>query len=168
VTRIAVRRVEPDEWQTFREIRLAALADAPYAYLTTLAEARTHPDELWRDRIADSPHFLAFVDGKALGMTVVIATDTGRQLVAVWVAPEARGSGVIEALIDSAVTWSRQQGDAELGLWVVDGNERAERAYSRYGFRRTGRTLPVPGRPDEIELEMTYPLTAFVDSDTPT
>jgi len=50
VTRVAVRRVEPDEWQTFRDIRLAALADAPSAYLTTLAEAQAQPDQLWRDR----------------------------------------------------------------------------------------------------------------------
>ena len=75
MTRVAVRRVEPDEWQTFRDIRLAALADAPSAYLTTLAEAQAQPDQLWRDRIADNPHFLAFVDGTAVGMTVVIATD---------------------------------------------------------------------------------------------
>jgi GNAT superfamily N-acetyltransferase len=160
VTRVAVRRLVPDEWRTFREIRLAALADAPYAFLTTLVDARAQPDQLWRDRIADNPHFLAFVDGgRAVGMTVVIATDTGREVVAVWVAPEARGSGAIEALIDAAVAWSREQGDTALGLWVVDGNERAERAYSRYGFQQTGRTQPVPGRPDEVELEMTLPLT---------
>jgi GNAT superfamily N-acetyltransferase len=159
VTRVAVRRVVPDEWQTFRELRLAALADAPYAFLTTLSEAQAHPDELWRERIADNPHFLAYVDGEAVGMTVVIPTDVGRHIVAVWVAPESRGNGVIDALIDSALTWSRGQGDTELGLWVVDGNQRAERAYSRCGFRRTGRTQPVPDRPGQIELEMTLPLT---------
>jgi GNAT superfamily N-acetyltransferase len=92
-------------------------------------------------------------------MTVVIPTDVGRHIVAVWVAPESRGNGVIDALIDSALTWSRGQGDTELGLWVVDGNQRAERAYSRCGFRRTGRTQPVPDRPGQIELEMTLPLT---------
>jgi GNAT superfamily N-acetyltransferase len=168
VTRVAVRRVEPDEWQTFRDIRLAALADAPSAYLTTLAEAQAQPDQLWRDRIAENPHFLAFVDGTAVGMTVVIATDLGRHIVAVWVAPQARGSGVIEALIEAAVDWSRAQGDTALGLFVVDGNERARRAYARCGFQLSGRTQPVPGRPGEIELEMTLPLTSVVDSDTPT
>jgi GNAT superfamily N-acetyltransferase len=156
VTGVAIRRVVPEHWQAFRRLRLAALADAPYAFLTTLAEARVQPDQLWRDRIADNPHFLAFADGEAVGMTVVIPTDAGRHIVAVWVDPAARGSGVIDALIDSAVTWSREQGDPELGLWVVDGNERAERAYARCGFIHTGRTQPVPGRPDEIELEMTY------------
>jgi GNAT superfamily N-acetyltransferase len=159
VTRVVVRRIAPDEWQAFREIRLAALADAPEAYLTTLTEARAQPAQLWQDRIAANPHFLATVDGVGVGMTVVIATDDGREIVAVWVAPDRRGRGVIEALIDAAVSWAGDQGDAQLGLWVVDGNERAERAYTRYGFTRTGRTQPVPGRPDEIEVEMAYALT---------
>jgi GNAT superfamily N-acetyltransferase len=158
VTRVVVRRVAPDEWPAFREIRLAALADAPQAYLTTLAEAQAQPAQLWQYRIAANPHFLATVDGVAVGMTVVIAADNGREIVSVWVAPDARGRGVIEALIDAAVSWAGDQGDAQLGLWVVEGNERAERAYARYGFTRTGRTQPVPGRPDEIEVEMTYAL----------
>jgi GNAT superfamily N-acetyltransferase len=158
LTRVDVRRVAPDEWQVFREVRLAALADAPYAYLTTLAEAQAQPPQLWQDRIAASPHFLATVDGVAAGITVVITTDNGREIVAVWVAPGARGGGVIEALIDAAVSWAREQDDVQLGLWVVEGNERAERAYARYGFRRTGRTQAVPGRPEEIEVEMAYAL----------
>jgi GNAT superfamily N-acetyltransferase len=159
VSLVVVHRVAPDEWQTFREIRLAALADAPDAYLTTLAEAQAQPAALWQDRIVANPHFLAKVDGVTVGMTVVIAADNGREIVAVWVAPDARGRGVIEALIDAAVSWARDQGDAQLGLWVVEGNERAERAYARYGLTRTGRTQPVPGRPDEMEVEMTYALT---------
>jgi GNAT superfamily N-acetyltransferase len=158
LTRVVVRRVAPDEWPAFREIRLAALADAPHAYLTTLTEAQAYPEQLWRDRIAANPHFLAMVDGVAVGMTVVIAADNGREIVSVWVAPDARGRGVIEALMDAAVGWAGDQGDAQLGLWVVEGNERAERAYARYGFSRSGRTQPVPGRPDEIEVEMTYAL----------
>lgn len=158
MTRVVVRRVAPDEWPAFREIRLAALGRCPQAYLTTLAEAQAYPEQLWRDRIAANPHFLAMVDGAAVGMTVVIAADPGREIVSVWVAPDARGRGVIEALIDAAVGWAGDQGDAQLGLWVVEGNGRAERAYARYGFSRTGRTQPVPGRPDDIEVEMTYSL----------
>jgi GNAT superfamily N-acetyltransferase len=158
LTRVVVRRIGPDEWQALREVRLAALADAPYAYLTTLVEAQAQPAGMWQDRIAANPHFLATVGGVAVGMMVVIAADSGREIVAVWVAPEARGRGVIEALFDAAVRWAGDQGDAQLGLWVVEGNERAERAYARYGFSRTGRSQPVPGRPEEIEVEMTYAL----------
>jgi GNAT superfamily N-acetyltransferase len=156
MTRVDVRRVAPDEWQTVRQVRLAALADAPSAYLTTLAEAQAYPDQLWQDRIAGNPHFIATVDGEAVGKAVVIAGTAGPEVVAVWVAPRSRGSGVIEALLDAAVGWAQEQGEAALRLWVVDGNDRAERAYARYGFQRTGGRQPVPGRPDETEVEMTY------------
>jgi GNAT superfamily N-acetyltransferase len=158
MTRVEVRRVAPDDWQTVRRVRLAALADAPSAYLTTLAEAQAYPDQLWQDRIAGNPHVIATVDGAAVGMAVVIAGAAGPEIVGVWVAPPSRGSGVIEALLDAAVAWAKEQGEAALRLWVVDDNHRAERAYARYGFELTGGRQPVPGRPDETEVEMTYRL----------
>jgi len=45
---VRVRRVEPHEWQQLREVRLRALADAPTAFLTKLADARDLPDESLR------------------------------------------------------------------------------------------------------------------------
>jgi RimJ/RimL family protein N-acetyltransferase len=65
---------------------------------------------------------------------------------------------VVQALIDSVVAWAGDRDLPEVALWVVEGNERAERAYARYGFTRTGGSQPVPGRPDELEHEMTYAL----------
>jgi GNAT superfamily N-acetyltransferase len=158
VSRVVVRRAGVEDWQTVRRLRLASLADAPYAFLTTLQEAQAYPDHLWQDRIATTPHFVATVEGAPVGKAVVIAGDTGAEMVAVWVAPEARGRGVLEMLIDASVTWAREQGDAALRLWVVEGNERAERAYARYGFSRTGATQPVPGRPGDTEVEMALSL----------
>ncbi len=35
-----VRRIKPDEGTTLKQVRLQALADAPRAFATTLAEAR--------------------------------------------------------------------------------------------------------------------------------
>lgn len=152
--RVAVRRLGPDDWATQRELRLAALADSPSAFITTLDEARRYPEQVWRDRIENSPHFVAYVDGEPAGMAVGYVHDGEANVVGVWVAPPARGSGAIEALLDAASEWAADAGLDRLVLWVVDTNERARRAYERYGFSATGRTQPVPGRPGEIELEM--------------
>jgi ribosomal protein S18 acetylase RimI-like enzyme len=167
VTRVVVRRVVPDEWETFRDIRLAALADAPGAFITTLAEARAFPEQRWRTQASEGGTMLAWRDDKPVGLVAVYVPEDQPHLVMMWVEPAARGTGVVEALIDAVVAWAGERQAAHVGLWVVEGNDRAERVYHRYGFHRTGRTQPVPGRPDEVELELTL-LLHDVDSDTPT
>ena len=153
--RVVVRRLVPDDWETQRDLRLSALADSPSAFITTLDQARQAPEQQWRDRIATSPHFVADVDGTPAGMAVGLRIDNGSaEVVGVWVHPDARGSGAIEGLLDAASAWAADEGHDRLALWVVDGNERAERAYARYGFTRTGRSQPVPGRDGETEVEM--------------
>jgi RimJ/RimL family protein N-acetyltransferase len=158
VTRVVVRRVVPDEWQTFRDIRLAALADAPDAFVTTLAQAEAYPEQRWRSHTSEGGTMLGWRDGEPVGLVAVYVPDDQPHLVMMWVKPAARGSGVAEALIDAVLAWAGERHADHVGLWVVEGNERAERAYAKYGFRRTGRSQPVPGRPDEVEHEMIYAL----------
>jgi ribosomal protein S18 acetylase RimI-like enzyme len=160
VTRVVVRRVVPDEWQTFRDIRLAALADAPGAFITTLADAQAYPEQLWRSYTAEGGTMLAWRDDRPVGLVAAYVPVDQPHLVMMWVEPAARGTGVVEALIDAVVTWAGERDAKHVGLFVVEGNDRAERAYQRYGFRRTGRSQPVPGRPDDIEHEMTYSLSS--------
>jgi RimJ/RimL family protein N-acetyltransferase len=157
---VRVRRAVVDDWRTVREVRLAALADSPDAFITTLAEAEQFADRLWQERVAASPHLLAFVGDRPVGMAVVIPDDPAPQVVGVWVAPDARGSGAVEALVRAAADAAALHGHRELRLWVVVGNRRAEKAYARTGFRPTGRTQTVPGRPSEVELEMSLSLVS--------
>ncbi len=65
---------------------------------------------------------------------------------AVWVAPSARGRGVGDALLRSAINHARQSGYTRVVLDVSDVNESAQALYARHGFTRTGRTgtLPAP------------------------
>jgi ribosomal protein S18 acetylase RimI-like enzyme len=151
---VTVRQAVVADWPTMRAVRLAALADAPTAFITTLAEAESYPDQLWRDRIAAHPHFLLELDGEPAGMSVALHGPHFAEVVGVWVHPAARGRGAVEALIDAVAGWAQGQGLAELRLWVVVGNARAEGAYGRAGFVRTGNAQPVPGRRQETEVEM--------------
>jgi ribosomal protein S18 acetylase RimI-like enzyme len=159
VTRVAVRRVLPDEWQSFREIRLAALADAPLAFVTTHEQASQYDAQRWRSHTAEGGTMIAWLDDRPVGLVAAYAPDGVAHLVMMWVEPDSRGTGVVEALIDSVVAWSGERDLPEVRLWVVEGNGRAERAYARYGFVRTGNTQPVPGRPEQLESEMAYPPT---------
>jgi ribosomal protein S18 acetylase RimI-like enzyme len=158
VTRVVVRRVVPDEWQSFREIRLAALADTPLAFVTTHEQALQYDERHWRSQAAEGGTMIAWRDDRPVGLVAAYLPDDAAHLVMMWVEPASRGTGVVEVLIDSVVTWAGERDLPQVRLWVVEGNDRAERAYARYGFSRTGRSQPVPGRPDDLEHEMAYAL----------
>ena len=64
-------------------------------------------------------------------------------LYAMWVAPEARGTGAAAALVDAVVAWTTAQGARTLHTNVTTGNEPAARLYARAGFRDTGRREPL-------------------------
>lgn len=64
-------------------------------------------------------------------------TDAG-ELYALYVDPHTWGQGVGRALIRQARTQLQQQGFAEAVLWVLAGNERAQRFYRADGWHPDG------------------------------
>ena len=94
----------------------------------------------------------AAIAGIAVGITSPEIQHA--ELVSMWVRPDARGSGVGRRLIEAVLDWAQGAAFGEVRLWVVDGNERAERVYSRLGFRRTGTVAPVREGEPLIEFEM--------------
>jgi RimJ/RimL family protein N-acetyltransferase len=134
-----VRRLTPDDWRTLREVRLASLADAPDAFLSTYADAVVIDDEQWRVRTTRADMFAAFVGGEAVGLVGLFGPDSAgdRTLVSMWVAPPVRGTGVADALIDAVVSRAAGLGAGGVRLEVAPGNVRAERVYARHGFTPT-------------------------------
>ena len=49
-----IRRVAPEEWGAFRDVRLAALAEAPYAFAATLDTETGYDERRWRERVSRS------------------------------------------------------------------------------------------------------------------
>ncbi|MEB8340590.1 GNAT family N-acetyltransferase [Streptomyces endophyticus] len=81
------------------------------------------------------------------------------QLVAVYVRPEARGTGVAGALFSAAVEWAfGLKGVTRVRLYVHEDNRRAEAFYRKFGFVHTGGTVPNPGDPSKMEREMEFKL----------
>jgi ribosomal protein S18 acetylase RimI-like enzyme len=77
------------------------------------------------------------------------------ELISMWVDPAWRGLGVGDALVKEVEGWTARRGIGQLRLWVAEGNDRAERFYSRLGFSRTGRLQPMPEpRSERLEFEM--------------
>jgi GNAT superfamily N-acetyltransferase len=134
---IEVRQLAVADWELWREVRLAALADAPEAYSATLAEWVAADDDRWRARITDVPYnAVAFVDGAPVGQASGTAPrDTGEtELISMWVAPTARGCGVSDALIDAVVAWAETQPVPGVVLWAYRTNAAAIATYERNRF----------------------------------
>ena len=78
-------------------------------------------------------------------------------MVGVFVRPENRAGGTIDALLGAAADWARSWGDTALVLDVHVDNHRAQGAYRRAGFVETGLRFTGSIGP---ELEMSRALEA--------
>lgn len=137
-----VVRVGPDDWEEFREVRLAALADAPDAFGSTYAGWVDAPETQWRRRLTDVPLTLvARREGRPVGVVSGAPTEldglAAVELISMWVSPDDRGSGLADRLIAEVVAWADER-DATTFLMVRVGNDRALAAYERAGFVSTG------------------------------
>ena len=151
---IELRRITAADWELWRAVRLRALAEAPYAFGSTLAHWQGSDLEArWRSRLDDvALNVVALtVDGSAVGQVSGTAADgDGRvELISMWVAPEARGTGAGEALVGEVLRWAAgEEGAPAVVLSVKEGNERAIALYRRLGFEQTDEAA------DEGELRM--------------
>jgi GNAT superfamily N-acetyltransferase len=152
-----VRRSRSEDWRDLRAVRLAALADAPTAFVTTLAQASAYSDEEWQRRAAGSQPsgepvagFLAYsAAGEPVGMLGGGVASPERALVwGVWVAPEHRGSGLAEQLMAALEHWARDEAG---GPRAAARGQRAERAGAGLlppaGLRRQRQSAALPQRP---------------------
>lgn len=154
---LVIRRLAPADWPAFRDIRLAALRDAPEAFGSTAGDAEKLDEEEWRRRLAQRAVFTADVSGQRVGLAAGIRGDQPgeAELISMWVAPAWRGRGVGDRLVDAVVAWAIGEGFTIVGLWVAEGNARGEGLYARHGFARTGRVQPMGGgRGNHLEFEM--------------
>ena len=127
-------RVGPDEWEAFRDVRLASLADAPGAFGASYADWVDAPEQRWRSRLTDVPFtIVALSGGRGVGVVSGAQADDHVELISMWVAPEHRGTGLAERLIEQVAGWASSSGH-DTFLMVRDDNERAVRAYAKAGF----------------------------------
>ncbi|MFI9496153.1 GNAT family N-acetyltransferase [Streptomyces halstedii] len=173
-----IRGIRADEWERARDIRLAALHDpvAPLAFLESYEQAAARPDTFWRERTADAAtgrHVRQFVaeapGGEWAGTaSVLVERPAGEvrfgaaaerdqtHLVGVFVRPEHRGRGVVDALFREAIDWSWALPGPpveRVRLYVHEDNARAAASYRRIGFVPSGVTIPMEGAPAARELE---------------
>ena len=167
---ILVRRLNPQDWPIFREVRLRALRGAPDAYGTTAAEAERMTTIEWRERLAARVAFIAVDGTSVVGLACGVPGDRPKEaeLISMWVDPDRRRPGVGARRVDVVAAWATEAGFERLGLWVAEGNSAAEQLYTSLGFRRTGEVQPMgegqppaDGAPVRMEFAMRRELPAI-------
>jgi RimJ/RimL family protein N-acetyltransferase len=132
-----VRMLAPDDWQLLRTLRLESLRESPSAFMSTHADTLRRTEAEWRAWPPGGAAFAVWLVGDPVGMVGVVRR-TGEthlsELVAMWVAPAARGSGAADALVRAVLAWAADTGCEAVHLEVVPGNLRAQRLYARHGF----------------------------------
>lgn len=149
----------PDRADEWRAIRLRALSEAPEAFDSGLDE--------WADRpLADFAARLAngrvFAGGHRIGHPQAVAAweadmdpdDPARAwLMSVFCAPEARGQGLAQRVIETVIADAKLAGMRSIGLHVVADNRAAIRLYRALEFADSGRQGVANSR-GVAELEM--------------
>jgi GNAT superfamily N-acetyltransferase len=132
------------DWHAWKPLRLEALADTPIGFGELHADAAAQTDDEWEARWARPGLRLIAYDGaEPLGMAGGFRREDGVPLLfGVYVRPAARGSGVLEALVDRVAAWAAPD---PLYLDVHVDNAPARSAYLRLGFVEDGSVTPGGG-----------------------
>ena len=151
---VDVRRVRADEWRALKDIRLRALADAPLAFSTTLADGQARTDGDWEaaaERGARGNDWVTFVAderGRLVGMASghfpteahhPIDDPALASLMQMWVDPRSRRAGIGRRLVEEVRSWAAERGSPVLRLGVTATELGAIAFYRSLGFRDTGR-----------------------------
>ena len=159
---VTVCEVGPGDWEELRDVRLAALREAPYAFGSTYAREAPFTREQWLGRLerSDAVTFFARLPDHAepAGLGGALEEDGVVEVVSMWVRPSARGHGVGAALVGAAADWAKARDHDTLYLWVTETNTPARVLYERCGFTPTGEHQPLPSDPSQTEIQMRRPL----------
>ena len=176
-----IHRLGTDEVERCKAIRLACLADAPYAFGSTYEGEVAQGDDWWRQRLTDGQWYVAHRDGVDLAVAMLTyqplpetfeplpqAPTLDREAAlpwvrAVWTQPEHRGQGLVDLLLAHLSDSAAATGATAIILGVRDGNERAVGAYRRIGFETVGRFWPSSGGVPQPNLLMAKSLLERTD-----
>jgi ribosomal protein S18 acetylase RimI-like enzyme len=160
MSEVTVRALGGDDWQTYQQIRLAALQDAPDAFASSYDDEKGYDEAFWRLRVERSTRLVASSDDESVGIVSVgqASEPDVAELFGMWVAPALRGQGVAWQLTQAAAQHARDEGQRALKLWVSTDNGRAVAFFSSAGFRPADERRTMTNDAESEELAMILPV----------
>lgn len=167
MTEPALRWLDPAldaDVQAWRAVRLEMLQAAPEAFSSRYEDALVFSEEQWRAQVSlpQMATLVASRAGRPVGAARLTSGSEGPpELISMYVAREARGTGLARALVEAVAERAAARGHRCLHLHVVVDNARARSLYERCAFAVVGEPLPVsPEDPldGRLEVRMERPL----------
>ena len=137
-----VEELTEDQWQRYRDIRLAALENDGHAFGGNLEAEMQFSESEWRSKALQYIALIANVEGEDIGLMTVenFQGDFGATcwVGSCWVDSNYRKKGALRALFEYLDLEAGRRDWLVQGLGVWVDNEIAIGAYERLGFEKMG------------------------------
>jgi ribosomal protein S18 acetylase RimI-like enzyme len=162
-----VTRVGRGDWPLIRDLRLRALRTDASSFGSTYEAEAAYSEQQWRDWAAEDATgdeyatFIARQGTQPVGMVAAYRDEVQRDLfhiVAMWVAPEVRRTGIGRLLLGQIEAWIRSCGGSAVQLSVTTAATAARRLYESAGFAPDGRRTESTHTPGLVEVSLTKEL----------
>lgn len=110
---VKFRLLDEDQWQLYREVRLAALEDAPEAFVARLEDEADRDEKFWRERMSRASRIVAEREDVPVGLVGLGRLDEdpeAGEVFGLWTAPAVRGQRVARGLVSMAARKSIDDG----------------------------------------------------------
>jgi RimJ/RimL family protein N-acetyltransferase len=139
---VLVDELSEDQWQRYRDLRIAALESDGHAFGSSLEAELLYSEQEWRSKARQYVGIVASVAGEDIGIMTVenLKGDFGATawVGSCWVNPEYRQHGALRALFHYMDLHANERNWQKQGLGVWIDNEIAIKAYERIGFVTMG------------------------------
>lgn len=142
-----VRRLNAGDLAAYRALHRFGMSESPTGFVDVAATDAARSDAEVEAMLARGDGWGVFDGERLLGKLTVDALPYPSLahtfwIHAVYVHPDARGTGASGKLILAAIDAARERGASRIALWVNGVNAHARGLYERIGFRQTGH---IPG-----------------------
>jgi ribosomal protein S18 acetylase RimI-like enzyme len=140
---LKVRRLDPHDFASYREVRLEGLKNHPEAFSASWETESANPASWWAERLETNIVFGGWIDGSPLAGVVGFRMHGSTKvrhkgmLWGMYVRPDARGTGLAASLVQRVIEQARPFLE-DILLTVVASNAAACRLYRAAGFEQYG------------------------------
>jgi ribosomal protein S18 acetylase RimI-like enzyme len=131
------KKVEPKDWEKFRDIRLQGLQTDPHAFGSNFSNESKYGETDWSESLSstDRIYFAAEYNNMFVSLAGLKEINPGYWLlIAVYTLPEFRGKGLSKNIISKLLEEAKSFGIQKVLLTVNTDQESAVALYKKFGF----------------------------------